>query len=233
MEALLDLGGHYECRIRGRLNRFVVLVEDGGGAWRAYINNTGRLSELLVEGRLGYCLDSRGEKTRYRLFAVEESGAAALIDTRMQMQAFEAAVERGLLPWARGCRIASRNPRLGSSVLDYLLDCGGRRVYVEVKSAVLRVGRGAAYPDCPTMRGRRHIRELASHARRGGRALIVFIAGLPGPEYFTPYPEGDPLIPVLLREAVEAGVEVRAVALHYRPGEKRVVLEDPDLEVRL
>ena len=232
MKPLLSLGDHYECTVLGRLNRFVVLVEHGGREWRAYINNTGRLRELLVRGRRAYCLDSRGERTRFRLIAVEEESGAALIDTRLQMESFEAAVEGGLLPWARGCRVAGRNPRLGSSVLDYLLDCPGGRVYVEVKSAVLRLpGGGAGYPDCPTLRGRRHLRELAEHARRGGRGLVVFIAGLPGARYFSPYGEGDPEIPRLLREAIEAGVEARAVALHYRPRERTVVLEDPDIPV--
>lgn len=234
MKPLIGVGDHYECRIIERLNRFVVLVEHGGDRWRAYINNTGRLRELLVRGRRAYCLDSRGGKTRFRLIAVEDEGGAALIDTRLQMDSFEAALAGGLLPWARGCRVASRNPRLGDSVLDYLLDCPGGRVYVEVKSAVLRVpGGGAAYPDCPTLRGRRHLRELAEHARKGGRGLVVFIAGFPGARYFTPYPEGDPEIPRLLREALEAGVEVRAIALHYRPWERRIVLEDPDLPVRI
>lgn len=40
-----------ECRIIERLNRFVVKIEVKGNNHPAYINNTGRLYELLVNGR--------------------------------------------------------------------------------------------------------------------------------------------------------------------------------------
>ncbi|MEM4595279.1 MAG: DNA/RNA nuclease SfsA, partial [Thermofilaceae archaeon] len=44
---LLDLPPAVEGRIIRRVNRFVVEVVVGGLVERAYINNTGRLSELL------------------------------------------------------------------------------------------------------------------------------------------------------------------------------------------
>ncbi len=233
LETLLRVHGHVECIVLERLNRFVVRVAVGGTVEKAYINNTGRLHDILVYGRLGYCLPGRGARTRYRLFAVKDRDGAALIDTRMQMEAFEKALEENMLPWLHGCRLISRNPRLGESVLDYLVECNGEEVYVELKSAVLRLGDAASYPDCPSLRGRRHIRELINHARTGGRALLVFVAALPEPRYFTPNREADPVIAQLVVEAIEAGVGVHAIALHYRPREKAVVLEKPDLPIRL
>jgi len=219
------------CKIIRRANRFVVEVEQGGARRRAYINNTGRLREYLVEGRTGYCHPHRRPgRTELRLFAVEDAGAAALIDTQYQMRALEVAVERGLIPWLRGCRVARRNPRLGSSVLDYLLDCPGGQLYVEVKSAALRSGDYAAYPDCPTLRGRRHIRELIENR---GRTALVFIAAIPGAKAFTPYEQGDPLVAELIAEAAQAGVIVKAIGLYYDPRSGAVVLYSPDLPVVL
>jgi len=215
-----------------RVNRFVALVEVGGAIERAYVNNTGRLADHLARGRRCYCLRREGGTTSLRLFAVEDLGGGALIDTQLQMRAFERALAAGLLPWAP-CSIRARSPRLGASTLDYLLDCGGTSVYVELKSAVLRLGTYAAYPDCPTLRGRRHIAELARYASSGGRALIVFVAALPRVEGFVPYAEGDPEVPRLLREAVSRGVEVRAVAMHYDVGASAVVLDSADLPVYL
>jgi len=79
-----------ECRIIERLNRFVVKVEIKGNYHPAHINNTGRLSELLVTGRQAFCFRTRHQgKTDFRLFAIEESGLGALIDTQLQMKAFE------------------------------------------------------------------------------------------------------------------------------------------------
>ncbi len=224
-----------ECVIVKRLNRFVVEIEVAGITYRAYINNTGRLLEYMVRGRRAYCLErKRPGKTSYRLFAVEDMGAGALIDTRMQMDSFEKLVHENMIPWLRGCRVKRGSPRLGSSVLDYLLECGGRLLYVEIKSAVMRGDTiYAMYPDCPTLRGRRHIRELTRHANKGGWAAIVFIAGLPGVKAFKPYGEGDPEIPGLLWEAARAGVMIKSINIYYVPRESAIILANPDLPVIL
>lgn len=226
---LLQLGPHVPCTVVRRANRFVVEVKVGGTVARAHVNNTGRLLEYLVEGRKGFCAPHRG-KTSYRLFAVEDRGGAALIDTALQMKSFERAVELGLLDWAR-CDIVARAPRVGSSRLDYLLSCGKAETYVELKSAVLREGDFAMYPDCPTLRGRRHIMELTRLASSGLKAMIVFVAALPGVKAFKPYAAGDPEVARLLREAVEKGVEVRAFSVHYSPEDYAVHLDKSELEV--
>ena len=73
-KVLLKLENICKCFIVNRENGFVVRVEANGKEVRAYINNTGRLLEYLVRGRRGFCLPSKGKKTRYRLFAIEEMG---------------------------------------------------------------------------------------------------------------------------------------------------------------
>lgn len=229
---LLELPQPIIGEIKTRVNRFVVEVIVEGKVERAYINNTGRLTELLVKGRRCYCLRKSAGSTSLRLIAIDDDEGAALIDTAIQMRAFERALERGELHWAR-CSIMARNPRLGGSVLDYLLDCGGELVYAELKSAVLRDGVFAAYPDCPTLRGRRHIIELVRHAEQGGRALIVFVAALQRVTAFRPFERGDPEIPRLLREAAASGVEIRAISMHYDPIRSVILLDNSDLPVVL
>jgi sugar fermentation stimulation protein A len=222
------------CHIVGRMNRFVVEVRQQSHRRRAYLANTGRLEELLVAGRKAYCLPhGRPARTDCRLFAVEDGSLAAVVDTQLQMLAFEEAVRRGLLPWLEGFRIRRRNVRLGDSVIDYLLECQGRDVYLEVKSAALRGGAYAMYPDCPSLRGRRHIRELTRHVRRGGRAALLFVGAVPGVSAFRPNRRGDPEIPELLHEARRAGVSLRAMAMAYDPGDSFIRLTDPDLPVEL
>ena len=238
LQALLEVGGVVRCRVLGRVNRFVVRVEAGGEVAEAHINNTGRLAGVLEPGRSGYCLSRSGGRTRFRLVAVEcpGYGRAALVDTMLQMRALEAAADMGLLPWLRGCRLGRRNVRVHGSVLDYLYNCPQGDVYVEVKSAVLRLpGDVAAYPDPASRRGRRHIAVLARLAREGHRALIVFIAGIPGAKGFTINARADPQLPRLLAEAVAAGVEARAVAMSFEPrsGTGVVVLENPSLPIHI
>lgn len=230
----LDVGvdSPIECTVMRRVNRFVVEVEVDATPQRACINNTGRLEGFLVEGKAGFCTrNGHSLKTAYRLFAIREGDLGAIIDTQLQMRAFEKAVAHGLVPWLDGCAVIKRNARLGSSLIDYLLQCGEKDVYLEVKSAVLREGRYAMYPDCPTARGRKHIRELTAHRAAGGVAVVLFIAALPGVEAFKPSRAGDPELCDLLEQARAVGVDVRAIALHYDPRDSRVYLHHGDLPV--
>ncbi|RLG49909.1 MAG: DNA/RNA nuclease SfsA [Thermoproteota archaeon] len=220
------------CVISRRVSRFMVEVFTGR-AELAYLSNTGRLEQYLVKGRRGYCLRSPGGKTSLRLIAVEDMGLAAVVDTRLQMRAFEKAAGLSLIPWMRGCRIAGRDVVLGSSKIDYLLECEGGAVYLEAKSAVMRKGAYALYPDCPTPRGRRHIKELTSHARAGGRSILLFIAAVPHAEAFKPNRGADPKLYELLSEAAEAGVALRAIGVHYNPLDSCIHLYSPDLSVNL
>ncbi|MDP3879458.1 MAG: DNA/RNA nuclease SfsA, partial [Dehalococcoidales bacterium] len=144
---------------------------------------------------------------------------------------FEKALEMRLIPWLDDCRSFRRNARLGDSVIDYLLEGDGEQVYLEVKSAVLRQGHYAMYPDCPSARGRRHIRELTQHVSEGGRAIILFIAALPGVTAFKPNQSGDPELCDLLAEARKAGVELRSIGMYYHPEDSYLYLSSPDLRV--
>ncbi len=232
---LIEVSGVLDCVIVRRLNRFVVEVVVGGQLAKAYINNTGRLLEYLVEGREAYCIKNpRARKTGYRLFAVSDQGLGALIDTQMQMKVFEKAIEIDVIPWLRGYRILRRNARLGNSVIDYLMEYMGSYIYVEVKSAVLRGDNYyAMYPDCPTLRGRRHINEIINHVLGGGLGAIVFIAALPNVKAFKPYVEGDPVISELLKKADEVGVLIKAISLYYNPRDSAIYLGSPELRVEL
>ncbi len=223
-----------ECTIIRRLNRFVVEVTVDGSLQWAWINNTGRLEEFLLKGKTGFCIRNKHPlKTTLRLFAIREHSLGAIIDTQLQMKAFEKALAIGIIPWLDGCVLVKRNVRLGDSIIDYLLTCGKRQVHLEVKSAVLRQGHDALYPDCPSARGRKHIKELTGLRAAGEAAAILFIAALPGVTAFKPNRAGDPDLGDLLREAWRAGVNVRAIALLYDPSDSLVYLYDPDLPIKI
>ena len=224
------------CIFLKRLNRFVALVEVEGEERKALVTNTGRLEEFMVPGRKAFCAPKIGGKTDFVLVAFEDlGGKGAVIDTRTQAKAFERALELGLIPWLRECRIKRKEITVGKSRLDYLFECPEGEVYAEMKSAVLRGGEKgeyAMYPDCPSLRGRKHIRELIELVGAGKRAMIFFIGAMPGVEKFRPYERGDPEIARLLREAEKAGVELHALGISLLP-DGRIVLERPSLGIEL
>ncbi|NJE02662.1 DNA/RNA nuclease SfsA [Thermococcus sp. MV11] len=224
------------CVFLERLNRFVALVEVNGEIRKALVTNTGRLEEFMVPGRRVFCLPKSGGKTDFVLLAFEDRGGkGAVIDTRTQAKAFERAVELNLIPWLRDCSIKRKEVRVGKSRLDYLFECPEGEIYAEMKSAVLRGGESgeyAMYPDCPSVRGQKHVRELIGLARAGKKAMIFFVGAMPGVEKFRPYEGGDPEIARLLKKASKAGVEIRALSISLLPtGE--VILERPVLRVEL
>lgn len=222
------------CRIVERVNRFVVRVQREGREHRAWINNTGRLEELLVGGGDAFCVPhERPGKTDCRLFAFADHNLGTLTDTLWQMGGFEQAIRMGLIPWLGGCTVLRRNARLGDSLIDYLLVSPDGHVYVEVKSAALRQGTLASYPDCPSARGRKHVRELRALVENGGRGIIVFVASLPEVAGFAPNWSADAELCQLLVDANRAGVQLRAIGMQYNPEDSCVYLYNPDLEVAL
>lgn len=233
---VLRLGGVEEFQIRSRVNRFVVKVYGNVGESYAYLDNTGRLAEYMVCGRRCYCIRvETPRKTSLTLVAVEDIDYAAVVSTRFQMLAFEEMLKFERIPWLKGFKISKRNVKLGSSKIDYLLSRDGRgEICLEVKSAVMR-GEGvfAMYPDCPSPRGRRHIRELIGYVEEGGKAIILFIAALPRVYGFKPNKEVDPTIYSLLREAFLKGVELKSISIYYDPKDNTIYLADPDLPVYL
>lgn len=230
-ERLFELVEVSSCTFVRRINRFTAEVLAGGERKEASLNNTGRLEELLEPGKVVYCMPGGG-RLPLRLFAVEESGSGSVIDTRLQAAAFEVAISCGLLPRLLGYRLARRNVRMGSSVMDYELD-GERKILLELKSAVLRRGGLASYPDCPTERGRRQVQDLIEWIRSGGASMLFFVTSLRGVRGITLNAEADPELRELVGKAARAGLRLGGMNISFRPSDSSILLEDPDLSVLL
>ena len=226
---ILHVKNVLECKIIRRINRFVVDVQIGEKCHKAWINNTGRLHEFLVEGRKGFCMKNEKGRNPYRLFSIKEGNLGAIIDTQLQMEAFEKSLK--IIPWLDGCSVIKKNAKLGESLIDYLLECDGEEIYLEVKSAVLRKGKYAMYPDCPSARGRKHIKELIDYVKNGGEGTILFIAALPKIKAFKPNKSADAELYELLQKAYMLGVDVRCIGIYYNPKDSFVYLFNPDLGI--
>jgi len=218
-----------EGEIVRRINRFVVETRIDGRRIYAHLTNTGRLVEYLVSGR--GCLLSRisGGRLKYRLISIEDGDGYAIIDTLTQNRAFIKLIEMDGIRWLRGYRVKSINPRIDGLRLDYVLSNRVRDIYVETKSAVLRgENNEAMYPDCPTIRGRRHIGRIIDMYRSGYDVMLIFIAGLPGARCFKPYHNGDRVTASLIGEAYVTGVPVKAISI-YMDGDGSILLDNDDL----
>ena len=202
----------YSCTILGKENRFVVRVRIGKDIVIVHNTNTGRLEDLIWEGNEAYCLEKEGGKLKYRLIAAKTPFGFAVTDTNLQEKVLLKAFEEGLIPWARGCDVKRRPKR--KSTFDFELICD-EKILVEVKSADLASPRAEGmWPDCPTERGRRHLKELGELE---GRRVVLFVVGFPRATAFIPYYRGDPKAYEALLEASLKGVELKAIGMYFDP----------------
>lgn len=210
----------YKNVVRGRFiarpNRFVAQVEINGTVETVHVKNTGRCRELLIPGSIVYLAvsDNSARKTKYDLVGVEKKreGKPALM-INMDSQAPNAAAEE----WLKGGNLFSagavvrREVKYGSSRFDFYIEDGDRRAFLEVKGVTLENNGTAMFPDAPTERGVKHIRELKECLRDGYEAYILFVIQMKEIALFKPNAEMHREFAEALADAQQAGVGIIAV----------------------
>ena len=110
-----------------------------------------------------------------------------------------------------------------TSRFDFLLMGPRCRPFLlEVKSVNLCIDGIGLFPDAPTMRGARHVRELAALSSPRMSTGVMFIAQREDVTKVTAHRKMDPEFAAALDEAQEAGVKVMAVRCIASPKELRL-----------
>jgi sugar fermentation stimulation protein A len=207
-------------RFVARDNRFRVTVEVAGQPVWAHLPCSGRLAELLVPGRRVVLVEraAPNRKTDYDLNLVEQDGRWVSVDARLPNDLVEEALAADKLAPLTGYSSLRREVAYGRSRLDFMLEAGGRRpCLVEVKSVTLVVDGLGCFPDAITLRGRRHLEELAGAVEAGYRATVLFVVQRDDAAGLRPHDESDPGFGQTLREVARRGVEVYAYACWVEP----------------
>ncbi len=193
-----------------RPNRFIAQVQmTDGSTETVHVKNTGRCKELLVPGR---CVilsegENTGRKTKYDLIAVEKPGIGLI---NMDSQAPNVAAYEWLKKKMPHAEIR-REVTYGSSRFDLCVTDVGKTTFIEVKGVTLENDGIASFPDAPTERGVKHVRELIAAKRAGYVAVILFIVQMKGIKYLTPNDATHPEFGIALREAAAVGVDIMAL----------------------
>lgn len=197
-------------RFLRRPNRFIAHIEINGKEEVCHVKNTGRCRELLTPGAKVWCLDAQSpsRKTRYDLIAVQKGERLINMDS----QAPNAAAKEWLLGGGLG-QIEDLKPesKWGDSRFDFSFLKGGRRCFLEVKGVTLENDGICAFPDAPTARGAKHLRELTALAEQGYGAYVLFVIQMEDVKYLHPNDATDPEFGSALRQAAQAGVQVLAM----------------------
>ena len=208
-----------------RPNRFIAMVEIDGEVQRVHVKNTGRCRELLIPGCRVYLekSDVPGRKTAYDLVAVEKAAAEGTRLINMDSMAPNRAAGEWLAAGVLGdLQNLRAEVRAGESRFDFAAEENGRRVYIEVKGCTLEENGVARFPDAPTERGLKHVRELARLAKEGCRCIVLIVIQMKGVHLFRPNWATHPEFGHALLAARDAGVEIVAVDCNVVPGEVRI-----------
>ena len=189
-----------------RPNRFIALVDVGGREEVCHVKNTGRCRELLLPGAqvVLSVSDNPARKTKYDLVAVWKEGTGLV---NMDSQAPNAAAAE-LLPRLFPGAVIRAEQRCGLSRFDFSLETEQGVGYLEVKGCTLEREGHAYFPDAPTERGVKLLRELTELRRQGRCAAVLFLVQMKGVHAFSPNDGTDPAFGAALREARGAGVEI-------------------------
>jgi sugar fermentation stimulation protein A len=171
-----------------RPNRFKIVCDLRGQTVEAYLPNPGRLWELLLPRARIYLEDShnRERKLRWTAVAVERQGQPIMLHTHKTNDIVEILLNQSRIPGLERAEIIKREISLGKSRFDFLLKQGSEDIYLEVKSCTLFSQRVAMFPDAITLRGKRHLEELAELTGRGKSGAVVFVIQWPYAEFFLP-----------------------------------------------
>lgn len=209
-----------------RPNRFVAHVEIEGREEVVHVKNTGRCRELLSEGAKVWChkSDNPNRKTEYDLICVQKEQRLINMDS----QAPNIAVGE----WLRGGglgEVSDIRPEVtfGNSRFDFAFQKDGKPCFMEVKGVTLENNGICAFPDAPTQRGARHLRELIQAVQSGFDAYALFVIQMSDVEYLHPNDATDPEFGHALRRAAQAGVRVLAMDCEITPDTMKLRQEVP------
>lgn len=200
-------------RFLRRPNRFIAHIMIDGKEEICHVKNTGRCRELLPEGAAVYCQKASNpeRKTKYDLITVKKGHRLINMDSKAPNIAAGEWLAAGGLGQIENLKAESSH---GASRFDFSFTKDGKKCFLEVKGVTLENDGVCAFPDAPTERGAKHLRELAQAVKDGYGAYVLFVIQMDDVKFLHPNDATDPAFGKALREAADAGVKVMATDCH-------------------
>ncbi len=195
-----------------RPNRFLADVIIDGKPETVHVKNTGRLRELLKEG-MNVVLEESGNpkrKTKYSLIAVHKGAELVNIDSQAPNAVAYEALINGKISEIGKPDFVKKEVKYGESRFDLYYEHNGRKGFIEVKGVTLDEDGSAKFPDAPTERGAKHIRELIKARKDGYECAVLFVIQMKGIRFFKPNYDTDPQFSKELCTAEGDGVKILA-----------------------
>lgn len=187
-----------------RPNRFIANVLIDNNIEVCHVKNTGRCKELLVKGSTVYLQksDNPNRKTKYDLIAVQKGDRLINMDSQI---ANYVALE--LVPnLFDNIKFIKPEYKYGNSRFDIYVETDTDKIFIEVKGVTLENDGVVSFPDAPTERGVKHLKELQKAVTEGYRAYVLFVVQMSDVKYFEPNAKTHLEFAEELKKAKENGV---------------------------
>ncbi|WP_187647459.1 DNA/RNA nuclease SfsA [Nitrosophilus labii] len=186
-----------------RKNRFLATVNVKDKTKKVHIADTGRLEEILTPSRELLLLKNReGLKTHYTLLAAKMEEGWVLINTKLHSQIAYEAIKNGILGFVP--QDIKKEVSYKKSRFDYLVD----NALVELKGCSLVEKNICLFPNAPTSRGVKHLKELIEAKNEGYNAFLLIMA-VRKCNCFQPHPFRDEEFKKVFWEALQKGIEFK------------------------
>jgi sugar fermentation stimulation protein A len=202
-----------------RSNRYLARVEVEGEEVLAHVPDPGRLPGLMIAGRKVQLIHqpSLKRKTEYTLVLVRHGSIwVSTFPVFANTLVKEALTERSL-PFLKGYSDFDSEVTVDNSRFDFKLMFSQNPAYVEVKSVSLVEEGVGKFPDAPTERGVKHVKELIGLCDEGHQSAVVFVSQRPDTRSITCNDGIDPIFGNWLRKAYEKGVEIYGMNCKVTP----------------
>ena len=199
-----------------RYKRFLADVRfDSGEELTVHCANTGAMTGCAIPGSKIWLSKSDNSKRKYQyswelVELASGEGFICVNTARANQIVARSLAEGGISAVAEYQHIKPEVKYGKSSRVDFFLTQEGLPdVYLEVKSVTLHLEEDlGAFPDAVTLRGQKHLVELAEMLKSGARAILVFCVLHSKIKQVTVADEIDKRYGQLLREVMKEGVEV-------------------------
>ena len=204
-------------RLIARYKRFLAdVVTPQGETLTLHCPNTGAMTGCATPGDTVWYSTSSVATRKYphtwELTQTRE-GALICVNTLRANAVVKEALQAQRLPAFAGYESLKSEVKYGAerSRIDFMLQASDKvNCYIEVKSVtLLHEGKGY-FPDAVTIRGQKHLRELATVTAEGHRAVLLFVVLHSGIEDVSPARHIDAAYAEQLAQAQREGVEVLA-----------------------
>jgi len=200
-------------RLIRRYKRFLAdVVLENGDTTTVHCPNPGAMLGLDREGSKIWLSRSPNPKRKLPLTfeMIDVDGGLVGINTMYPNRIMEEAIKDEVIPELSGYDSLRREVAYDKGCrIDFLLESEGRApCFVEVKNVHLKRDGKAAFPDCVTKRGAKHLAALAREVASGARAVTAYVVQRTDCSAFSLADDIDPAYARAFAEAKDVGVDM-------------------------